>query len=83
MSKLGFAIFAFAVGSSGAVAAQLLTPDQLAACQPDFDKYCGGRAPGSEPVVGCIVTGPWSDACKKVMDEFDEKRREGKAGAKN
>ena len=70
-------IVAFSVMFSGAAAAQaILTPEQIAACKPDFDKYCGGRIPGKERVIGCFQSGPPSDACKKAMEASDKERKQ-------
>jgi hypothetical protein len=82
MLKLGFAILAIIAGFSRAGVAQVLAPEQLAACKPDFDKYCGSKSPSNERVIGCFM-GPVSDACKKAMDDTDKKRREDAVGTKN
>jgi hypothetical protein len=79
MLKSGVAILAIIFGFSDAVA-QTLTPAELAACKPDFDKYCGSKSPANERVIGCFM-GPVSDVCKKAMD--DKKRREEAVGTKN
>jgi hypothetical protein len=82
MLKSGAAILAIMLGLSDAAVAQTLTPELLAACKPDFDKYCGSKSPANERVLGCFM-GPVSEACKKVMDDSDKKRREEAVGTKN
>jgi hypothetical protein len=82
MLKSGVAILAIIFGLSDAVVAQVLTPEELAACKPDYDKYCGSKSPSSERVLGCFM-GPVSDACKKAMDDTDRKRRGEAVGTKN
>jgi|tagenome__1003787_1003787.scaffolds.fasta_scaffold18482898_2 hypothetical protein len=82
MLKSGLVILSVVVGISDAVIAQVLTPEQLAACKPDFEKYCGSKSPSTERVIGCFM-GPISDACKKAMDDSGKKRREESVGPKN
>jgi hypothetical protein len=75
MLKFRSAIIVITLGLSSAGAAQTLTAEQLAACKPDFDKYCGGRVPdGNNRVIGCFMTGPPSDACKRAMNDSEQKR---------
>jgi hypothetical protein len=82
MLKSGFAILAIIAGFSDAVVAQTLTPEQLAACKPDFDKYCSSKSPANERVLGCFI-GPVSEDCKRAMDDSEKKRREEAVGTKN
>jgi len=82
MPKLVPIVIALIVVLSGGASADLLTFEQLAACNPDFDKYCAGQMPSAR-IIGCFVNGPISDSCKKAMDDFDKKRREGTLGTKN
>jgi hypothetical protein len=77
MPRLCSVIIAFIVFTWCPARAQILTPEELAACKPDFEKYCGGKVPDSGRVVGCLVTGPWSDACKKAQDDFEKRRKAG------
>jgi hypothetical protein len=85
MLKLSLAIFSFTVAFSGAASAQILTAEQIAACKPDFDKYCGGIVPdGTTRVIGCFAApNSWSNACKKAMEDFERKRQGERAGTKN
>ena len=67
MSKLRFAVLAFAIGCSGPAVAQ--TTDQRGACKADYDKYCAGTLPGGGRIVACLnkQQNQLSDACKKVL----------------
>jgi hypothetical protein len=83
--KFCLTIFSFIAAFSGAASAQILTQEQLAACKPDFEKYCGGKIPDANTrVIGCFAAPDmWSDACKKAMEDSERKRREERAGTKN
>jgi hypothetical protein len=83
MLKLSSAIVVLTVASVGA-SAQILTPEQLAACKPDFDKYCGGKVSASGRVVGCFA-GPdsFSEACKKAMEHSGKAGEQEKPATKN
>jgi hypothetical protein len=55
---------------TGPVAAQILSPEQLAICKPDFDKYCGGQVSTPGRVVGCFANpDSFSEACRRAMEE--------------
>lgn len=68
MSKLRFAVLAFAIGSSGHAVAQ--TSDQRGACKADYDKYCAGTTPGGGRIVACLNKqhDKLTNACRKVLD---------------
>jgi hypothetical protein len=55
-------------------------PRQLAGCRLGFDKSFGGRV---LPAERCLNKRPIGDACKKALDNLDNKRREGTLGTKN
>jgi len=85
MPKLVPIVIALTVVLSGGASADRLTLEQfeqLAACKPDFDKYCAGQMPAAR-IIGCIINEPISDSCKKAMDDFEKKRREGISETKN
>jgi hypothetical protein len=87
MPKLVPIVLALIVVLAGGASADLLTLEQfeqIAACKPDFDKYCGGQTPSARIVgIGCFMNGPVSESCKKALDDFDKKRPEGTPGTKN
>jgi hypothetical protein len=77
-SKLSFAAIAFVIGFSGSAffgsvffgPALAQTADPRGACKTDYDKYCGGVAPGGGRVVACLSKqrAQLSDACKRALD---------------
>ena len=73
MSKLRFAVLAFAIGTSGSAFAQ--ATDQRGACKADYDKYCAGTMPGGGRVVACLNKqhDQLSAACQKVLDSRKKK----------
>jgi hypothetical protein len=85
MPKLVPIAIALIIGLSSGASADRLTLEQfeqLAACKPDFDTYCAGQMPTIR-IIGCFINGPISDPCRKAMDDFEKKRREGAPETKN
>jgi cysteine rich repeat protein len=68
MSKLNFAVIAFAVALSGSALAQ--SADPRGACKADYDRFCAGIAPGGGRIVACLngKRDQLSDTCKKALD---------------
>ncbi|MET0219502.1 MAG: hypothetical protein ABW213_02475 [Tardiphaga sp.] len=46
------------------------TPEQRAACQADYDKFCVGMIPGDGRIIACLRRqyDQLSDACRKLID---------------
>jgi hypothetical protein len=46
------------------------TPEQRAACQADYDKFCVGMIPGEGRIVACLRRqyDQLSESCKKLLD---------------
>jgi hypothetical protein len=78
MSRLRFVALLVAAAAMVPVAAgaQALnqpigpTPEQRAACQADYDKFCVGMIPGDGRIVACLRRqyDQLSDACRKLID---------------
>jgi len=70
MSRLRFAVLAFAIAGSGAALAQSLSAEQRAACQADYDKFCKGTMPGGGRIMACLNKrhDQLADGCKKVLE---------------
>jgi hypothetical protein len=77
MSKLQFVVLivaAAAVSNAAVVRAQGLpyqpTPEQRAACETDYNKFCLGMIPGQGRIVACLSRqyDQLSVSCKKLVD---------------
>jgi hypothetical protein len=82
MSKLRFAVLVVAVlpgvvaGGPHVALAQAQvqplgpTPEQRAACQADYDKFCLGTIPGDGRIVACLrrQSDQLSQPCRKMLD---------------
>ena len=46
------------------------TPEQRAACQADYDKFCVGMIPGEGRIIVCLRRqyDQLSESCKKLLD---------------
>lgn len=46
------------------------TPEQRAACQADYDKFCVGMIPGDGRIIACLRKqyDQLSGACRKLID---------------
>ena len=46
------------------------TPEQRAACQADYDKFCVGMIPGDGRIIACLRRqyDELSESCKKLLD---------------
>jgi hypothetical protein len=46
------------------------TPEQRAACQADYDKFCVGMIPGDGRIIACLRRqyDQLSESCKKLLD---------------
>jgi hypothetical protein len=46
------------------------TPEQRAACQADYDKFCVGMIPGDGRILACLRRQyeELSESCKKLLD---------------
>jgi hypothetical protein len=69
-------IIAAAAGAPVAAGAQVAnqpigpTPEQRAACQADYDKFCVGMIPGDGRIIACLRRqyDELSASCKKLLD---------------
>jgi len=77
MSTLRFVILivtAAAVSHAAGVRAQDLpfqpTPEQRAACEADYNKFCLGMIPGGGRIIACLSRqyDQLSESCKKLVD---------------
>ena len=75
MSTLRFVVLiAAAVSNVAAVYAQDLpfqpTPEQRAACEADYNKFCLGMIPGGGRIIACLDRqhDQLSESCRKLVD---------------
>jgi hypothetical protein len=67
-------IVASAVSSAAGVRAQDLpfqpTPEQRAACEADYNRFCLGMIPGQGRIIACLSRqyDQLSESCKKLVD---------------
>ena len=69
-------IIVAAAGAPAAAGAQVVnqpigpTPEQRAACQADYDRFCLGMIPGDGRIVACLRRqyNELSESCKKLLD---------------
>jgi len=84
MSTLRFIILivAAAVSNAAAVRAQDLpfqpTPEQRAACEADYNKFCLGMIPGEGRILACLGRqyDQLSDSCRKLVDASKASKKE-------
>jgi hypothetical protein len=55
--------------------AQDMTPEQRAACQGDYDKFCKGIIPGGGRIIACLSKNndKLTVACKRVVAAAQKK----------
>jgi hypothetical protein len=46
------------------------TPEQRAACQADYDRFCVGMIPGDGRIIACLKRqyDQLSESCRKLLD---------------